>query len=115
MPVRGLTPILVLLAIAPPRVCTCDHAHAEPAPLESPADDHDDGPGPCDCPDCPWVKPVQMDTAIRPTSVAPPQFVPLSCALTIPSEHGPTPDASVPAIRRTGDPPLYLANCTLRF
>ena len=122
MPVRGLTPILVLLAIAPPRVCACDHVHEfppEPAPVTcaaGPSDDHPAHRGhDHDDPDCPCVKPAQLKAAILAASVEDPLPSPLSSTLAVLPDHGLTGERPASITRRTGDPPpLYLIHCTLR-
>lgn len=114
---RALTPLLVLLVVAPPRVCTCDHAHAaEPSPVvclaDPPVDPHEDDH---DDHDCPCLKPVQL----KPTILAAGVPTPLPPALYVGSADSPavrpTADSPAPPARRTGDPPLYLTGCALRF
>src|SRR4051812_29126088 len=66
---RGLTPLFVLLVVAPPRVCTCEHDHAPAS--HAAHDDGDDGPAPCphgpvpaNDPDCPCVEPTPVKAVI---------------------------------------------------
>ena len=115
---RGLTPILVLLAIAPPRLCACDHAH-ESAPVTCTADPaHDERtsePGHHHDPDCPCLKPAQLPTATLAAAVAAPLPPAVGFTSSPPTTDGPAGDTPAPVTRRTGDPPLYLTNCNLRF
>jgi len=119
---RGLTPILALLVVAPPRVCTCEHAHT-PAPQVGTTDlQGDDGPthhdphGSCPAnePDCPCVEPPQLKATV-PTghvAVAPPLASP---TLILPHQDDRTRFDSPTSDPGTGDPPLYLTGCALRF
>ena len=113
---RGLTPLLVLLVVAPPRVCTCDHAHAESIPIACLADppeedhrhDHDD-------PDCPCLKPAQLGPTILAAGMPATPPPALHLAIAVRPAAGHADDAPAPPARRTGDPPLYLTGCALRF
>ena len=111
---RALTPLLVLLVVVPPRVCTCDHAHAaEPTPIaclaDPPAEPHRHDH------DCPCLKPVQLKPPIFAAGVPTPVPPTLSVGMT----DGPAAclagDTPAPPARRTGDPPRYLTGCALRF
>ena len=112
---RGLTPILVLLIVAPPRVCACDHDH-EPAPVTCLADPateddrhhHDD-------PDCPCLKPAQLQPTILAATVVPVPVPNVGFTSAIVADDGRPVDALALVTRRTGDPPLYLTGCALRF
>jgi hypothetical protein len=114
---RGLTPLLVLLVVAPPRVCTCDDDHAaEPTPIaclaDPPADhnrhDHDDS-------DCPCLKPTQLEPTVLASATPAPPLPAAQCAVLDRPAAGPVGDGPAPPARRTGDPPLYLTGCALRF
>jgi hypothetical protein len=112
---RGLTPILVLLVVVPPRLCACDHDH-ELTPLSCEADPatEDDRHHHHD-PDCPCLKPAQLPPATLAAAVAAPPPPALHLTLALPTDAGPAGDAPAPVARRTGDPPLYLTHCNLRF
>ena len=118
---RGLTPLLVLLVVAPPRVCTCEHEYAPASHVA-----HDDGddlptpchphlPGPVGDPDCPCVQPAQVKATVAASNL---QFLPAS-------DPRPVFVAPEPACRvrldayavdpRSADPPLYLTGSALRF
>ena len=105
---RGLTPILVLLIVAPPHVCTCNDDH-EPVPVTCLADPateddrhhHDD-------PDCPCFKPAQLQPTIVATGASPPPVPNVVFTLAILSDARPLNDNPATITRRTGDPPLYL-------
>jgi hypothetical protein len=120
---RGLTPLLVVLVVAPPRVCTCEHSHAlAPQVVVTDDDGDDDGPtphhppGPCPAnePNCPCVEPPQLKATV-PTShvaVAPPAASPTLFFPHLDDRAGFDSPSSDPG---TGDPPLYLTGCALRF
>jgi hypothetical protein len=119
---RGLTPLLVLLVVAPPRVCTCEHqlapashvAHDDGDADDPPTPCHPHPPGPVGDPDCPCVQPAQVKAAVAvnnaqslPPSEPRPEFV-----APEPARVGPHP---LPVDPRSADPPLYLTGCALRF
>jgi hypothetical protein len=117
---RGLTPLLVLLVVAPPRVCTCEHEHAPASQVahedadDEPTPCHPHGPGPVDDPDCPCMRPAQVKATLPagiPTALPPgprPVFV-------LPEPTRPADRNQLSIDHRTGDPPLYLTGCALRF
>lgn len=120
---RGLTPLLVLLMVAPPRVCTCEHAHARASQVavtdidrddDGPIPHHPPGPCPANEPDCPCVEPPQLKATV-PTghmAVVPPVASP-TLVLPHPDDlAGLDSPASDPG---AGDPPIYLTGCALRF
>ena len=115
---RGLTPILILVAIVPPRVCTCDHGHQWEAaavgcvvgdlPGHRHEPDHDDS-------DCPCLKPLQLPTATVVAAVPAPSPPALHVTLALLDEAGRLGDIPAPVTGRSGEPPpLYLTNCALR-
>jgi hypothetical protein len=117
---RGLTPLLVLLVVAPPRVCTCEHPHA-PASQVAHDDDGDDDPptpchphlpGPVGDPDCPCVQPAQVKAVAATGAPAlPPPEPRLAFVVPEPARVGPHAVAIDP---RSADPPLFLTGCALR-
>jgi hypothetical protein len=112
---RGLTPILVLLVVAPPRVCACDHED-EPLPIECLADpatdddrhDHDD-------PDCPCLKPAQLKPTTLAAAVSSPSPAAVWFTLSLSDDGRPGQSPALVAGRSGEPPPLYLTLCTLRF
>lgn len=117
---RGLTPLLVLLVVAPPRVCTCEHEHALASQVahedadDEPTPCHPHGPGPSGDPDCPCVQPAQVK-ATMPAS-APSLLPPEPRAdIVAPKPAYPARLSQFAIDHRSGDPPLYLTGCALRF
>jgi len=117
---RGLTPLLVLLLVAPPRVCTCAHGHA----LASQASHDEDGDdesmpchphpaGPVNDPDCPCVQPALVKATIVVSYAATPP--PAETRSDIAREPVRVGDHAVALDPRSADPPLYLTGCALRF
>jgi hypothetical protein len=116
----GLMPILVLLLVAPPRVCTCEHSHVPTTQMADPDDDGDDQPAhhhhnscPAGDQDCPFVQPPQMKATVSagPVMVATPAAFLTFAARDNVHIHLHRPKSDI----GTGDPPLYLTGCALRF
>jgi hypothetical protein len=115
----GLTPLLVVLVVAPPRVCTCEHDHVPASPIvitedDESSTDHSHGSCPGNEPNCPCVEPPQVKATVTSSPVAadPPAVSP-TVDLTVPvARTALDPSSSDPG---TGDPPIYLTGCALRF
>jgi len=120
---RALTPLLVVLVVAPPRVCTCEHERASASHVDLADTDHGDPPAPCHPhdpgpagdPDCPCVQPAQLKATV-PSGGA----TALAAAGPRPEFLAPQPPDFPALLRRcvdcrAGDPPLYLTGCALRF